>query len=76
MKGLPKIPIPDSCCDSVKNVKTLKITIEVSEEQYAFITRVLPFAPGVYDAGEGSQVHEQLVELSIDILKQILKNRR
>jgi len=54
----------------------LKAQIEITDDQYAFIDRVLPFAPGVYDAGEGSQVHEQLVELSIDILKQILKNRR
>lgn len=54
----------------------MKFNVEITEDQYAFIDRVLPFAPEVYDAGEGSQVHEQLVELSIDILKQIVKNSR
>lgn len=54
----------------------MKIQIEVTEDQYAFITRVMPFAPEVYDAGESSQLHVQLVELSTDILKQIIKNSR
>lgn len=54
----------------------MKFNVEITEDQYAFIEKVLPFAPGVYDAGEGSQVHDQLVELSIDILKQIVKNSR
>ena len=54
----------------------MKSNVEITEDQYAFIARVLPFTPGVYDVGEGSKIKEQLVELSIDILKQIIKNCR
>jgi hypothetical protein len=54
----------------------MKAEIEINEDQYVFLNRVLPFAPGVYNEGEGSQTHEQLVELSLDILKQVIKNSR